>query len=97
MIKDELFRRLKLCYSGNKKAYDELVLFILNYKPPYTSEYAEKLEETIKEAIEKLNLLMLDLKINEKAEEQEGKSYFNTQLFTIRVKGILETLESTDK
>lgn len=52
MIKDELFRRLKLCYSGDKKAYDELVLFILNYKPPYTSEYAEKLEETIKEAVD---------------------------------------------
>ena len=56
-----------------------------------------ELEETIKEAIEKLNLLMLDLKINEKAEEQEGKNYFNTQLFTIRVKGILKILERTDK
>lgn len=52
MIKDELFRRLKLCYSGDKKAYDELVLFILNYKPPYTSEYAEKLEAIIKEAVD---------------------------------------------
>lgn len=55
-----------------------------------------ELEETIKEAIEKLNLLMLDLKINEKAEEQEGKNYFNTQLFTIRVKGILKILERTE-
>ena len=52
MIRDELFRRLKLCYSGDKKAYDELVLFILNYKPPYTSEYAEKLEAIIKEAVD---------------------------------------------
>lgn len=52
MIKDELFQRLKLCYSGDKKAYDELVLFILNYKPPYTSEYAEKLEAIIKEAVD---------------------------------------------
>lgn len=52
MIKDELFRRLKLCYSGDKKSYDELVLFILNYKPPYTSEYAEKLEAIIKEAVD---------------------------------------------
>lgn len=52
MIKDELFRRLKLCYSGDKKSYDELVLFILNYKPPYTSEYVEKLEAIIKEAVD---------------------------------------------
>lgn len=52
MIRDELLQRLKLCYSGDKKAYDELVLFILNYKPPYTSEYAEKLEAIIKEAVD---------------------------------------------
>ena len=41
-----------------------------------------ELEETIKEAIEKLNLLMLDLKINEKAEEQEGKNYFSERAYS---------------
>ena len=52
MTREEFIRKLQLCYFGEKKAYDELVLFILNYKPPYTSEYAEKLEAIIKEAVD---------------------------------------------
>lgn len=54
-------------------------------------------KDKVTEAIEKLNLLMTDLKINEKAEEQDGKGYFNTQLFAIRVKEILKILERNDQ
>lgn len=44
-------------------------------------------------AIDKLESLLNDLKINSKVEKQEGKSYFNTSLFTIRVKEILKILK----
>lgn len=44
-------------------------------------------------AIDKLKLLLEDLKINHEQEKKDGKSYFNTNLFAIRVKEILETLE----
>ena len=50
-------------------------------------------------AIDKLELLLNDLKINSDKEKEEGKSYFNTNLFAIRVKEILEILkgEPNDK
>lgn len=44
-------------------------------------------------AIDKLKILINDLKINQEKEEIEGKSYFNTILFAIRVKEILKILE----
>ena len=44
-------------------------------------------------AIDKLNLLLNDLKINQEKEREEGKSYFTTELFAIRVKEILKLLE----
>lgn len=44
-------------------------------------------------AIDKLKLLLDDLKLNSEKEKEEGKSYFNTDLFAIRVKEILETLK----
>lgn len=44
-------------------------------------------------AIEKLVLLINDLKINLEKEKQDGKSYFNTTLFLIRVKEILKIIE----
>lgn len=44
-------------------------------------------------AINKLELLLNDLKVNQKKEQEEGKSYFNTDLFAIRIKEILETLK----
>ena len=44
-------------------------------------------------AIEKLEFLINDLKINLKKEKQDGKSYFNTELFVIRIKEILKIIE----
>ena len=44
-------------------------------------------------AMEKLELLINDLKLNQKKEKEEGKSYFNTDLFAIRVKEIYEILK----
>lgn len=45
-------------------------------------------------AINKLELLLNDLKINQRKEQEEGKSYFNTDLFAIRVKEILNLLKN---
>lgn len=44
-------------------------------------------------ATNKLKLLLNDLKVNGKAEKEEGKSYFTTELFAIRIKEILNILE----
>ena len=44
-------------------------------------------------AIDKLELLLNDLENNSDKEREEGKSYFNTNLFAIRVKEILEILK----
>ena len=44
-------------------------------------------------AIHKLELLIEDLKTNKEAEKQKGISYFNTDLFAIRVIEILKTLK----
>ena len=43
--------------------------------------------------IDKLNCLIRDLKINQEKEKKDGKSYFTTELFAIRVKEILKLLE----
>lgn len=48
-------------------------------------------------AIDKLKLLLNDLKINQAKEKEDGKSYFNTDLFAIRVKEILKILERNDR
>lgn len=44
-------------------------------------------------AINKLELLLNDLKINREAEKQKGISYFNTDLFAIRVNEIYKILK----
>ena len=44
-------------------------------------------------AIKKLELLLSDLKLNQEKEQKEGKSYFNTILFAIRVKEIYDLLK----
>lgn len=44
-------------------------------------------------AIHKLELLIEDLKMNQEEEKETGKSYFNTQLFAIRVIEILKILK----
>lgn len=48
-------------------------------------------------AIDKLKLLLDDLKLNSEKEKEEGKSYFTTELFAIRVKEILKILEGEIK
>lgn len=44
-------------------------------------------------AINKLELLLRDLKINQEKEKEEGRSYFTTELFAIRIKEILKILD----
>ena len=44
-------------------------------------------------AIDKLELLINDLKINKNNEKEEGKSYFNTDLIAIRVLEIYKILK----
>ena len=48
-------------------------------------------------AIEKLELLLDDLKLNAEEEKRSGKSFFNTQLFAIRVREIYKILKEEDK
>ena len=50
----------------------------------------------MKEAIDKLELLLKDLKLNQEEEKATGKSYFNTNLFAIRVNEILNILKGSD-
>lgn len=47
-------------------------------------------------AINKLELLLNDLKINQEEEKQNGRSYFNTQLFAIRVREIYNILKENN-
>ena len=47
-------------------------------------------------AIDKLELLINDLKINKNKEKEEGKSYFNTDLIAIRVLEIYKILKGVD-
>ena len=44
-------------------------------------------------AINKLELLLKDLKDMQDLEKETGRQYFNTQLFTIRVKEIYKILK----
>lgn len=44
-------------------------------------------------AIHKLELLIEDLKTNQEEEKESGKSYFNTNLFAIRISEILKILK----
>ena len=46
-------------------------------------------------SLEKLELLLKDLKINQEEEKQNAKSYFNTQLFAIRVNEIYKILKES--
>lgn len=47
-------------------------------------------------AINKLELLLKDLKDMQELEEKTGRQYFNTQLFAIRVKEIYKILKEGD-
>ena len=44
-------------------------------------------------AIEKIELLLNDLKIKKKKKKEDGQSYFNTNLVAIRIKEIYEILK----
>ena len=48
-------------------------------------------------AIEKIEILLNDLKINQNKEKEDGKSYFNTNLVAIRIKEIYEILKEVNK
>lgn len=45
-------------------------------------------------AIDKIKILLDDLKKNKEAELKDGKSYFNTDLFAIRIKELLNILQN---
>ena len=51
------------------------------------------LQQKSNKVINKLELLLEDLRINQEEEKQNGKSYFNTQLFAIRVNEIYKILK----
>ena len=46
-------------------------------------------------ALEKIELLLNDLELNQQEEKETGKSYFNTQLFAIRIKEIYKILKES--
>ena len=48
-------------------------------------------------AINKLELLLKDLKDMQELEKETGKSYFNTQLFAIRVREIYKILKESSE
>lgn len=59
------------------------------------SEY--ELEKSMNDlAIKKLEQLIEDLKTNSKIEKEQGISYFNTQLFAIRVNEIYKILKGEE-
>lgn len=60
-------------------------------------EQLKQKEEIINKAKNKLKILLDDLKINSEKEKEEGKSYFNTDLFIIRVNEIKKTLDNKGK
>jgi hypothetical protein len=60
-----------------------------------SSEY--ELEKVMKDvAIKKIEQLIEDLKTNSKIEKEQGISYFNTQLFAIRVNEIYKILKGEE-
>ena len=52
----------------------------------------KELNDRIDKTNQKLELLLKDLKINSEEEKETGKSYFNTNMFAIRIKEISKTL-----
>lgn len=48
-------------------------------------------------AINKLELLLKDLKDMQELEKETGRQYFNTQLFAIRVREIYKILKESDE
>ena len=47
-------------------------------------------------AINKLELLLKDLKDMQELEKETGRQYFNTQLFAIRIREIYKILKESD-
>ena len=90
--------------NEEERAFEELKNDLMNHNTSYARSYEDKcfkainkLEQRIDETTAKLELLINDLKLNQEEEKQTGKSYFNTQLFAIRVREILKTLKGSDK
>lgn len=64
----------------------------LQYNNKKFQQEIQQLKDKIDKTNQKLELLLNDLKINSKEEKETGKSYFNTNLFAIRIKEISKTL-----
>lgn len=63
------------------------------YQFTKTHNNSVDIRSRINKAIEKLELLLKYLKLNQEEEKATGKSYFNTNLFAIRVNEILKILK----
>lgn len=83
MTKEEIIDEFVNCIEGSHTL--NLAISIL--------EEREELQQIIEKTSQKLELLLNDLKINSESEKESGKSYFNTNLFAIRVKEISKTLK----
>lgn len=85
-MNEELVRELELL-----RIYKEKGCLDTHYK--VLIDYIDELEKNNQLAIHKLELLIEDLKKNREVEKESGKSYFNTDLFAIRVNEILKILK----
>lgn len=88
LIENKEVKKGSYSYIGDSNITYADIKILLDYIKQLEEEY-----QKYKEAIDKLELLLEDLKLNKKKEEEEGKSYFNTDLFAIRVKEILKILK----
>lgn len=85
-MNEELVRELELL-----RIYKEKGCLDTHYK--VLIDYIDELEKNNQLSIHKLELLIEDLKKNQEVEKESGKSYFNTDLFAIRVIEILKILK----
>lgn len=92
---------------------EELINCIMNFRTTYfrlkkeiettikcgnnTNDLANEYKRKIDDTTNKLELLIKDLKLNQEEEKETGKSYFNTNLFAIRVNEILKIIKGSDK
>lgn len=64
-----------------------------HYEKKLAYEAIKELQSNSVNAMNKLGLLLNDLKINKEKEQKDGKSYFNTDLFSLRVREIYKILK----
>lgn len=83
----------------NPKNYEDLQKYKygcirLDKENQQLKEQLEQKEDIINKTKNKLKILLDDLKINSEKEKEEGKSYFNNDLFIIRVNEIKKILDN---